>query len=116
LAAGKLDRTLRAVVAHLRAASGEAGARARPRAGALAGGALLLDGRGLGRLRLLLLVVEDLLRGLALEQRDELVRLDRLAVEQDLGDRVEVLAVLGEDVLRGLVGVLAAPPDLAADL
>src|SRR5262245_19870484 len=54
-----LDLGLRAVVAHLRPAAGQAGPRTRTRLGALAGGALLLDG---GRLRglCLLLVGEDL--------------------------------------------------------
>src|SRR5262249_8576148 len=87
----------------------------RTRLGTLAGGALLLDRRSLRRLRLLL-VRADLVLGLALEQGDELLRLDRLALEQDLRDRVEVLAVLGEDVLGGLVSVLDDPADLVVDL
>src|SRR5215208_4337428 len=99
---------LRAVVAHLRAAAGQAGTWARAGLGALAGRALLLDGGSLRRLGLLL-IGEDLVLGLALEQGDELVGLDRLAVQQDPRDRVELLAVLGEDVLRSLVCVLDHP-------
>src|SRR4249919_2349267 len=114
--AGGDESRLRVVRAHLgRTAAGEAGTRARARLGALAGSALLLDRGSLGRLRLLL-VGEDLVLGLALQQRDELLRLDRLALEQDPRDRVELLAVLGEDVLGGLVGVLDHPADLIIDL
>src|SRR3954452_24568119 len=107
---------LRAVVAHLGAPAGQAGARMRARTGALAGGALLLDGRSLGRLGLLLLVGEDLILGLALEQRDELLCVDGLAVEEDLGDAVELLATLGEDLLGGLVRFLDDAADLVVDL
>src|SRR4051812_3693782 len=107
---------LAVVGAHLCAAARKPGARPRPRLGTLASGPLLLDGRRLGRLRLLLIRGEDLILGLALEQGDELVGLDRLALEQDPGDRVELLAVLGEDVLRSLVRVLDHPADLVVDL
>src|SRR6185312_14097580 len=90
---------IRIVGAHLgRSAAGQTRTRARAGACALAGSPLLLDRGSLGRLGLLF-VGEDLLLGLALEQSDELVRLDRLALEQDPRERVELLAVLGEDVL-----------------
>src|SRR3954452_2997342 len=107
---------LRIVVAHLSGtATSQAGTWPWPRPGALAGSALLLDGRSLRRLGLLL-IGEDLILRLALEQGDELVRLDGLAREQDPRNRVELLAVLGEDVLRSLVCVLDHPADLVVDL
>src|SRR4051812_8612083 len=68
------------VGAHLcSAAAGKTWPRARAGTSALAGGPLLLDGRGLRRLGLLL-VGEDLVLGLALEQGDELACLDGLAL------------------------------------
>src|SRR6478609_5007067 len=52
----------------------------------------------------------------ALQQRLELLALDRLALEQQLGDRLQVLAVPGQDVLGDLVGALDDPADLVVDL
>src|SRR5437764_1200074 len=49
------------------------------------------------------LLGEDLLLALAVEQREELLLLDRLAPDEDLGDLFEVGSVFGEDVLRALV-------------
>src|SRR6185295_11245731 len=62
------------------------------------------------------LVAEDLFLGLALEQRLEVVALDRLALEQDLRDRLQRLAALRQDVLRLLVGALDDAADLVVDL
>src|SRR5919198_32847 len=59
---------------------------------------------------------EDLPLGLALQQRDELLLLDRLALEEDLADRRQRLTVLTEDVLGALVGALDDPADLVVDL
>src|SRR5262245_29858501 len=98
------------------AAAGEAGTRTRARLGTLARRPLLLLGGSLGLLRLFVVGREDLLLRLALEQGDELLGLDRLALEQDLRDRVELLAMVGEDVLRGLVGLFDDAPDLVVDL
>src|SRR4051794_26475513 len=97
------------------AATGEAGARQRPRALALR---LPLRGR-LVRSRLWhdgVVRAEDVLLGLALEQPDELVALDRLAAQQDVRRVVELLAVALEDVARRLVRLLDDPADLAVDL
>src|SRR5213592_4686353 len=107
--------SVRVVGPHLGAA-GEA--RARPRHGprALAAGLLLGLRWRLGRRRLLLRLAEDLLLGLPLEQLDELLGVDRLALEQDLRDPVHALAALGEEVLRGLVGLLDEAADLVVDL
>src|SRR5438046_1787935 len=66
---------------------------------------------GIGRL-----TAEDLLLGLALEELGELLLLDRLALEQDVRDRLERLAALGEDVLGALVGALDDAADLVVDL
>src|SRR3954447_14903121 len=84
--------------------------RARARALALR---LLRLGRRLGGLRRLLLVGREglVLRGAA-QQGDELLGVDRLALEQDLRDAVELRVLLGQQVLGGLVRVL----DYAADL
>src|SRR3954452_6702960 len=97
------------------AATGEAGARQRPRALALR---LRLRGR-LVRSRLWhdgLVRPEDFVLGLALQQPDELVALDRLAAQQDVRRVVELLAVALEDVARRLVRFLDDPADLAVDL
>src|SRR5204863_368624 len=59
-----------------------------------------------------LLRPEDLLLGLAGQQRLELVLLDGLALDEDLGDRHERVAALGQDVLRALVRALDDPADL----
>ena len=52
----------------------------------------------------------------AVEQGDELLGVDRLALEQDLRQRLEVVAALVEDVLGGLVGLLDDAADLVVDL
>src|SRR6478672_9323467 len=97
-----------------RLGAGEAGPRQRARGLA----ARALGGRRrrrrldvLGRLG-----AENVLLGTALEQGLELVGLDRLALDEDLADRPEVLAVLREDVLGALVGGLDDPADLVVDL
>src|SRR4029453_7843585 len=62
------------------------------------------------------LVAEDLFLGLALEQGLELLALDGLALEEDLGDRRQRLAPLGQDVLGLLVRALDDAADLVVDL
>ena len=96
-------------------ATGEPGPRPRVRPRALAGGTFRL-GRRLGRRRGLLVVDEDLLHRFTVEQGDELLRVDRLVLEQDLRDRVELCALVVEDVLGGLVGGLDDATDLVVDL
>src|SRR5688572_14895446 len=59
---------------------------------------------------------EDLFLGLAGEQRLKLLALDRLALEQQLGDRRQRLAVLEQHVLGDLVGGLDDTTDLVVDL
>ena len=78
----------------------------------------LRSGSGVGSVgcRGLVLVAEDLLRRTALEQLHELLGVDRLALEQEVRDPVEVLAVLGQQVLGGLVGLLDDAADLVVDL
>src|SRR4051812_12002102 len=92
---------------------GEAGARQGARAVALALGVLAGDGRG-GRGRRL--GAEDVLLRSALEERLELVLLDRLALDEDLGDGLEPVAVLLEDPAGAAVGVLDDAADLVVDL
>lgn len=58
---------------------------------------------------------EDLLFGLAVQQGQELLALDRLAPQQDLGEALELEAVLDQDVAGALVGFLDDAPDLAVD-
>src|SRR4051794_17740114 len=94
-------------------AAGQAGARQRTRA-ALALGGGLLDGEGRSARRLV--GTEDLLLGLAGEQRLELLLLDRLALDEDLGDDLERALVVGEDVLGALVRRLDDAADLVVDL
>src|SRR5436309_11384187 len=101
----------------VRAAAGEAGARLRTGARALAGCFLLALGLGLLRNALLLLgLAEDLVLGRSLEELHELLGFDGLALQQDPGDPVHHLAPLDEDVLGGLVGLLDDSPDLVVDL
>src|SRR4051812_12098900 len=69
----------------------------------------------LGRLGLLV-GAEDRGLGLAGKQPYELVRLDRLATEQDLGRGVQVRAVCAEDVAGDLVRLLDDAADLGIDL
>src|SRR5262249_34891020 len=78
-------------------AAGKPGPRPRVRPGALAGGPFRLR-RRLSRGRRLLVVDEDLALGPAVEQGDELLGVDRLALEQDLRDRVQLGALVVEDV------------------
>src|SRR5262249_38943513 len=102
--------------AGLGGAACEPGPRQRPRG--LAARALGRSGgvRALGRAGADLGRAEDLFLGLAGEQRLELLAFDRLALEQQLGDRLEVLAVLGEDVLGRLMRALDDAADLVVDL
>ena len=113
---GGRRRSVRLVGPHLGAAAGEARPRLRNRTRALAASSALGLGLGLGRLGLLVLGAEHLLRGGTLEQLHERLGVDGLALEQDLGDRVELLAALDQDVLRGLVRLLDDAPDLVVDL
>src|SRR3954452_3030162 len=52
----------------------------------------------------------------ALQQRLELLALDRLALEQQLGDRLQRVAMRPQDVLRDLVSALDDAADLVIDL
>src|SRR5262245_1110723 len=107
---------VRIVGPHLGRAAGKAGARARDRARALAAGLALRLGRRLRLVGGLFVGAEDLVLGLARQQLLELLGVDRLALEQDLRDLVETLAMLEQDVLRGLVRLLDDAPDLVVDL
>src|ERR687887_492247 len=91
-------------------------ARARQRARLLALGAV--GGRRRQRhLRAAgLLGAEHLVLGLARQQGLELLALDRLALDQDLADLLQRLAVLGQDVLGLLVRGLDDAADLVVDL
>jgi hypothetical protein len=136
VAAGHRRRTAR-TTAEARDGCGDAAAQAkpgfsgasRPRASAPArpgrGSGRGASGRGARsgpsaragcRLRRRLLGPEDLLLGAAGEQGVELGLLDRLALDEDLGDRGQVLAVRGEDVPRLLVRGLDDAADLVVDL
>src|SRR5207253_9195247 len=91
----------RLVRAHLRRPAGQPRAREATRGLAFGpvGGC-----RRRGKLGLDLgLLGEDFLLALAVEQREELLLRDRLALDEDLGDLFEVRVVFGEDVLRALV-------------
>src|SRR6266508_3288272 len=101
--------------AHLGRAAGEARAGARHGARALALRLFLGARRRLGRAGLLP-GAEDLVLGLAREQLLELLGVDRLAHEQDLRYVIHRLAVVGEDVLRGLMRLLHDAADLVVDL
>src|SRR5262249_53957043 len=99
---------------------GEGGAgRRRRRGGGPArgpGGLLLaLCARPVGG-RLLVLRAEDVRLRLSAHQAQELLALDGLAPEEDLGEPVEVVAVLGEDAPRAPVRVLDDVADLVVDL
>src|SRR3954468_150907 len=100
--------------ARLDAAAGQAGARERARglAARALGSGLARDGRARRRS----LGAEDLILGLAGEQALELLLLDRLALDEDLGDRAQLLAVLGEELLGALVRGLDDAADLVVDL
>src|SRR4051812_50081734 len=100
--------------ARLDAAAGQAGTRERARglAARALGSGLARDGRA-GRRSL---GAEDLILGLAGEQGRELLLLDRLALDEDLGDRAQLVAVLGEQVLGALVRGLDDAADLLVDL
>src|SRR5689334_2542012 len=96
-------------------AAGEPGPRPRVGAGALALRAFGRRRRG-RRLRGLLVVGEDLRGGRAVEQGDELLGVDGLALEQQLGDLLELVAALVERAPGGLVGALDDAADLVVDL
>src|SRR5205085_3204368 len=102
------------VAAHLRGAARETRPGERPRRFAFG------PARGRGRRGQLGLYLgflgEHFLLVLAVEQREELLLLDRLALDEDLGDLFEVGAVFGEDVLRALVRGLDDAADLVVDL
>src|SRR5215216_1050869 len=66
--------------------------------------------------RLLVHFREDLVLRLAREQALELVLVDRLALDQDVRDAVQVVHVLAEHADRELVAVLDDAPDLVVDL
>ena len=76
----------------------------------------LVDRRGGRRDLRCDLLGEDLVLGLAVDERLELGLLDRLAADEDLRDGVQGLAVLAEDVLRALVRGLDDAADLVVDL
>jgi hypothetical protein len=107
-------RLLREVEARLGGAAGQP--RPRQRARGVAARTLRRAGRqrDLGRRRRL--GAEDVFLALPFEQRLELLALERLALDEDLGDRLERRAVLAEDVLRGLMGALDDAADLVVDL
>src|SRR5438270_5861170 len=92
---------------------GRAGQRERARARLALALRLLLRLR-LGRGRLLL--GEDARLVLVCEEPLELVAVDRLALDQDLRDAVELLHVLAEHRERELVRFLDHAPDLVVDL
>src|SRR3954471_22323145 len=94
----KLDQIRLVGVQRAALGAGQAGPRERARRGG-AGGALGARGQlGGGGRRADLVGPEDVLLGLAGEQRFELGLLDRLALDEDLRDRLERVAVLVEDV------------------
>src|SRR4051812_6664861 len=72
--------------------------------------------QALGLAALRLVRPEHVLFAAAGEERLELLALDRLALEQQLGDRLQLAAMLGEDVLGLLVRRLDDPADLVVDL
>src|SRR5580698_4554261 len=112
---GRRQARLDAVSAHISRAAGQPGPRQRTRR--FAAGTLRRRGRGGRQLRRAgLLGAEYFLLALALQQRVELLLLERLALDEDLGERAKVLAVLGEDVPRTLVGGLDDAPHLVIDL
>src|SRR5438105_15079848 len=67
-------------------------------------------------LRGLRLLDEHVLLGLAREQPLELLLVDRLALDEDRGDSVQVVHVLLEHLPRRVVPVLDHAPDLVVDL
>ena len=104
------------VAAHLGGTTGEAGrgcgsgrgcATGRLRSASAGGGGGSCSGSGGS---------EDLVRGLAGQQRLELLALDRLVLEQQLREPVEVVAAVAQDLAGGLVRLLDDPPDLVVDL
>ena len=87
------------------------GQRERP-----ATGSRLRSGSALGLGLRLVLGREDGVLALAGEQALELVLVDRLALDQDLRDAVQVVEVLAEHARRELVAVLDDAADLVVDL
>src|ERR1700684_3457758 len=104
-----------AAVELARVAAREARSRARKGTCALAGGLFGLGSR-LGGRRRLLVVVEDFVAAFAFEQGLELLGVDRLALEQQLRDLLELGALFAQQALRGLVGALDHAADLVIDL
>src|SRR5688572_26953323 len=70
----------------------------------------------LGRLRLGGLLREDIFLGSALEQLQELILVDRLALDEDRRELVQLLQVLLEHLPRPDVRLLDDAADLAVDL
>src|SRR5207248_2207518 len=87
--------------------------RERPRRRRRAAAALLLRRLGWG---LRLVVGEYLLRWLAGEQALELVLVDRLALDQEPGEHVQLLHVLVEHLAGQRVALLDDAADLVVDL
>src|SRR6185437_5859765 len=107
-------RRLRVGAAHIRGASGQPGARQRT--WGFTAGAIGRRGRDRQLGRGWLLSAEDFLLVLAVEQCLELLLLDRLALDEDLGDLCQVVFVLGEDRLGAMVGRLDDAAHLVVDL
>src|SRR3954471_19077036 len=68
------------------------------------------------RLRGLLLVDEHFLRRFAFEQGGELLGVDRLPLQQQLRDSLQIVAALAQQPLRGLMRALDDAADLVVDL
>src|SRR5262249_19534006 len=58
---------------------------------------------------------ECLERGFAGEQTRELIPVDRLSLDQDLRNPMQIVDVLAEDVQRQFMAVVDDPPDLIVD-
>src|SRR5690606_32549229 len=104
------------------ATAGQTGAGLRAGTGTFAmgllGGRVLGFGLRLSRGRLggeAILLAEHFLFGGAFEQGDELLGVDRLPRKQDVGDAVELIAIVLKDVLGRLVGALDDAADLVVD-
>src|SRR5215211_5557089 len=115
---GRLRALVRVVRAHVRGATRQARAGPGHRPRTLAAGRL--GGLGLGLVRdpglLVLLGAEDLLLGGAIEELGELLRVDGLALQEDLRDRIERRTPLDQEVLGRLVRFLDDAADLVVDL
>src|SRR5581483_5357644 len=82
----------------------------------LALGRRRLDGRRLARGARHDLVAAEVDRERAVEERRHLLARDRLVAEEALGDAVEAVAVLGDQVLGALVGPIDELLHLGVDL